>query len=139
MEVPQGEGREAQQRRKEIISGVYSRLYKQMGSDPKVYNRDLGEYIHIDFQSVNETKYHASRSYLSTLAVLQLESVLATAKRHGKPLAPKPGTKNQKRFTSMLDMRCRLPGIGTVKLTVGVRRGSGQKTQYCLTALQPRT
>ena len=45
------------------------------------YNVSLKEYINIRFVSITETCTHASRSYLSTLAVLQLDAILTGAKK----------------------------------------------------------
>ena len=35
----------------------------------------------------------------------------------------------------MLIMQYHCPGIGTVKMTVGVKRKTHEKVQYCITAL----
>jgi len=45
------------------------------------YNVSLKEYINIRFVSITETCTHAYRSYLSTLAVLQLDAILTGAKK----------------------------------------------------------
>ena len=47
----------------------------------------------------------------------------------------KPGKKNQQPFERMLIMEYKLVGIGTVKMTVGVRRRTQEKVQYCITAI----
>ena len=47
----------------------------------------------------------------------------------------KPGNKNQQPFERMLIMEYELVGIGTVKMTVGVRRRTQEKVQYCITAI----
>lgn len=43
---------------------------------------------------------------------------------------------NQKEFEKMLIMHYRCPGIGTVKMTVGVKRRTHEKVQYCITAIE---
>ena len=48
---------------------------------------------------------------------------------------PKKGNKNQKPFERILVMEYELVGIGTVKMTVGVRRKTREKVQYCITAI----
>lgn len=47
----------------------------------------------------------------------------------------KPGNKNQQPFERMMIMEYELVGIGTVKMTVGVRHRTQEKIQYCITAI----
>lgn len=84
--------------------------------------------------SIVETSEHAAKSFLSTLAVLQLDAILAGAKTVSIR-KPKEGNKNQKPFERILIMTYNLVGIGAVKMTVGVRRRSHEKVQYCITAI----
>ena len=72
--------------------------------------------------------------HLSTLAVLQLDAILTYAKKVGA--VPPKANGNQKPFESMIIMHYESPGIGTVKMTVGVRRGNHEKVQYCITAIE---
>ena len=44
---------------------------------------------------------------------------------------------NQKPFEKMIIMKYDCVGIGVVKMTVGVRRRTHEKVQYCITALTP--
>ena len=74
------------------------------------------------------TAKHAAKSYLSTLAVLQLDSILIGAKKVSSQ-KPQRGNKNQKPFERILIMEYELVGIGTVKMTVGVRRKTREKVQ----------
>lgn len=72
----------------------------------------------------------ASRSYLSTLAVLQLDAILTNAK-----IVSTVGSKNngnQKPFEKMIIMKYDCVGIGLIKMTVGVRRRTHEKVQYCI-------
>lgn len=94
----------------------------------------LKDYVNIRNVSILETSEKAARSYLSTLAVLQLDSVLTNAVKL-KTVAAKQGTKNQKSFEKMILMFCKLEGIGIVKLTVGMRRSDKEKVQYCITVI----
>ncbi|MBO4674512.1 MAG: hypothetical protein J5601_00275 [Elusimicrobiaceae bacterium] len=98
------------------------------------YNLSLKDYINIRMVSIIETSEHAAKRYLSTLAVLQLDSILMGAKKVSVK-KPKPGNKNQKPFERILVMEYELFGIGTVKMTVGVRRKTREKGQYCITAI----
>ena len=65
---------------------------------------------------------HAAKTYLSTLAVLQLDVILKCATKVGDPTPIKPGVNNQSIFEEMIIMECPLVGIGTAKLTVGVKK-----------------
>lgn len=86
------------------------------------------------FVSITETCTHASRSYLSSLAVLQLDAILTNTKRVSTMRAKLNG--NQKPFEKMILMQYEIVGIGVVKMTVGVRRRSHEKVQYCITAFE---
>ncbi len=48
----------------------------------------------------------------------------------------KPGNNNQKPFERMMIMEYELKYIGKVKMTVGIRRRTQEKVQYCITAIQ---
>ena len=134
MIVPIGHSKEEIKQRESIISNVYRDFYAKTPSK-KVYNQYLKAYINIRYISITETIRHASKSFLSTLAVLQLESVLKCATQYGKPTNPKKGVKNQEEFSKIIEMRHNLPGIGIVKLTVGIKKTTGDYVQYCLTAI----
>ena len=84
--------------------------------------------------SIVETSEHAAKRYLSTLAVLQLDAILVGAKKVGVEKV-KQGNKNQQPFERMIIMEYELVGIGTVKMTVGVRRRTQEKVQYCITTI----
>ena len=84
--------------------------------------------------SIIETSEHAAKSYLSTLAVLQLDAILIGAKKVSIRKT-KIGNKNQKPFEGIMIMEYELIGIGKVKMTVGIRRRTREKVQYCITAI----
>lgn len=73
-------------------------------------------------------------TYLSTLAVLQLDAILTNAVLVETTLA-NPKKKNQKGFKSMLRMSYNCLGIGLVKMMVGVKQSDKTKVQYCITAI----
>ena len=137
MKIPTGNTKEDIKAREKVISDFYC---KWIAEHPlkKVYNINLKDDINIRFISINETSCHAAKTYLSTLAVLQLDAILATAKRFGSSKKPKKGVKNQEGFSEIIEMRCNLTGIGIVKLIVGVKKTSGMKIQYCITVLQTK-
>ena len=132
MEIPTGNSPEDVAARRKIIANFY-REWKKANPSLKRYNLCLEEDINIRFVSITETCTHASRSYLSTLAVLQLDALLTNSKKAGT--VPVKANGNQKPFEKMIIMNYECPGIGTVKMTVGVRRGNHEKVQYCITAI----
>ena len=132
--VPMGSTKEDIKAREAIISDVYRKWYEANPSKA-AYNTDLREVINVRFLSITETMRHAAKSYLSTLAVLQLDLILKNAYQVGEPVPPKAGIKNQSVFSEMIIMECPLVGIGTAKLTVGVKKKTEMKIQYCITAL----
>ncbi len=130
--IPTGDTPEDVAKRRNIISNFY-REWKAKNPLQRRFNLSLKEYINIRFVSITETCTHASRSYLSTLAVLQLDAILTGAKKI--TTVPAKKNQNQKEFDKMLIMHYHCPGIGTVKMTVGVKRKTHEKVQYCITAL----
>lgn len=131
--IPEGNTLEDIKRRTQIIRDFY-REWKVKNPSQRKYNLSLKEYINIRMVSIVETSEHAAKSYLSTLAVLQLDAILVGA-RMVSQRKTKPGNKNQQPFERMLIMEYELVGIGTVKMTVGVRRRKQEKVQYCITAI----
>lgn len=134
IQIPIEDGKEALKQRQEIISQVY-RKWTEENPDKRVYNRSLKDYINIRYLSITETMRHAAKTYSSTLALLQLDTILRYSVVYGKPKPPKKGVANQKVFAYMLEMRHELIGIGLVKMMVGVKR-TGEKVQYCITAIE---
>ena len=132
--IPMGNSKEELNVREEVISQVYRR-WTEENPDKRVYNRSLKDYINIRYLSINETMRHAAKTYSSTLALLQLDTILRYSVVYGKPKPPKKGVSNQKIFAYMLEMHHELIGIGLVKMMVGVKR-TGEKVQYCITAIE---
>ena len=133
MVIPTGNKQEDIITRRKIISNYY-REWRIANPSLKRFNLSLKEYINIRFVSVTETCTHASRSYLSTLAVLQLDAILTNAKKIGED--PAKDNANQKPFNKIIIMRYDCPGIGSVRMTVGIRRSNHEKVQYCITAIE---
>ena len=131
--IPEGNTLDDIKRRTQIIRDFY-REWKVKNPSQRKYNLSLKEYINIRMVSIVETSEHAAKNYLSTLAVLQLDAILVGA-RMVSQRKTKPGNKNQQPFERMLIMEYELVGIGTVKMTVGVRRRTQEKVQYCITAI----
>ena len=126
-DIPTGDSTEARRRRHKIILSFYHD-WKNRNPEAKKYNLNLKDDINIRYVSLEETAGQASMTYLSTLAVLQLDAILTNAVLVETTLA-NPRKKNQKG----LSYNC--PGIGFVKRMVGVKQSDKTKVQYCITAI----
>ena len=135
MEIPKGNSKGNLREREKIITQFY---YDWRKSHPsrKVYNQSLKANISVEYLSLTETKRHAAKSYLSTLMVLQLDAILRLAVKKGKPVPVKQDVKNQKDFSRLIIMEYNLPGLGIAKMTVGIKKKTGENVQYCITALK---
>lgn len=131
--IPRGDTLEDVKQREQIIRDFY-RKWKELNPSQRKYNLSLKEYINIRMVSIVETSEHAAKNYLLTLAVLQLDAILIGARKISIK-KPKQGNKNQQPFERMMIMEYDLIGIGTVKMTVGIRRRTQEKVQYCITAI----
>lgn len=97
IEVSMGDTKEDIKARETIISNVYRSWYEANPSKA-VYNSHLKDYINVRFLSINETVHHASMSYLSTLAVLQLDLILEMQYRLVNLRGRNPTTKTKASF-----------------------------------------
>ena len=131
--IPMDNSIESIRVRERIIRDYY-REWKEKNPSQRRYNLALKDYINIRMVSIVETSEHAAKTFLSTLAVLQLDSILSGAKKVAIKKV-KEGNKNQKPFEAMMIMVYDLSFIGKVKMTVGVRRRTKEKVQYCITAI----
>lgn len=132
--IPDDNSLESIKMREKIIRDFY-REWKEQNPSQRKYNLSLKEYINIRMVSIVETSEHAAKNYLSTLAVLQLDAILAGAKKLSIQKT-KADNKNQKPFERIMIMEYELAFIGKVKMTVGVRRRTQEKVQYCITAIR---
>ena len=123
MEIPKGNSREDIKARRQIIKDFYANWIAQH-PDKKVWNRSLKAYIHVKFQSINETAGHASLSIESTEAVLRLSEILSFASLT-TPLPLKYNDKNQKPYDKMLLMRWQ-----NYRLIIGHQKNTGEYVQY---------
>ena len=131
--IPEGNTLKEIKQRVQIIRDFYH-AWKAKNPSHRKYNLSLKEYINIRMVSIVETSEHAAKNYLSTLAVLQLDSILIGAKTVSIKKI-KPNNKNQQPFERIMIMEYEMVEIGTVKMTVGVRRRTQEKVQYCITAI----
>ena len=133
-DIPTGNTTKDRRKRHDLIYSFYEN-WKRKNPDQKKYNIALKEDINIRSVSLDETAGQASLSYLSTLAVLQLDAILTNAWLV-KDVPSKQNSKNQRSFERMLIMEYICTGVGRVKMTVGVRRKDKMKVQYCITAIE---
>ena len=134
LQIPEDNSIDSIKTREKIIRDFY-REWKEQNPSQRKYNLFLKEYINIRMVSIVETSEHAAKNYLSTLAVLQLDAILAGAKKVSIQKT-KSGNKNQKPFERIMVMEYELAFIGKVKMTVGIRRRTKEKVQYCITAIR---
>ena len=128
MEIPQGNSREEVKLRDQIIKDFYAWWIAE-NPEKKMWNEDLQDYILVKYLLITETAEKAARQYESTLAVMRLSELLTKSKKVAE-VPPKKGTKNQKPFLKMYIMQ-----LDNIKMTVGLQKSTGDKVQYCITAL----
>jgi len=136
-EIVKGQTREEIQQREKIIKNFYVK-WNAANPEKRIYNVNLQAFIYVRFLSFQETVEKAARSYKSTLAVTYLTEILelATVVNYTKP---KEGNKKQSRFSDIIIMQHNKANFGKIKLTVGILRGSREKIQYCITAIEKAT
>ena len=121
---------------------VWAILGKWLSKNPlkRKKNIDLGDYIYLRFDGMQETVNKAARKYTSTMAVCELDFLLTNAIKIG---ADKPQSKRQEKFAEMLIMHVNtpmfLPYFDKVKMLVGVtkQKKNAKKIQYSITAIDP--
>ena len=128
MKIPQGNSREEVKLRDQMIKDFYAGWIAE-NPEKKMWNEDLQDYILVKYLSITETAEKAARQYESTLAVMRLSELLTKSKKVAE-VPPKKGTKNQKPFLKMYIMQ-----LDNIKMTVGLQKSTGDKVQYCITAL----
>ena len=128
MKIPQGNSREEVKLRDQIIKDFYAGWIAE-NPEKKMWNEELQDYILVKYLSITETAEKAARQYESTMAVMRLSELLTKSKKVAE-VPPKKGTKNQKPFLKMYIMQ-----LDNIKMTVGLQKSTGDKVQYCITAL----
>ena len=127
MEIPQGNSREDNKARKQIIKDFYASWIAEH-PEKKVWNKSLNEYIYVKFRSTNETAGRASISFESTREVLRMSEILSNAE-FVKSMPPKKEDKSQKPYSDILIMRHK----GAL-LVVGRQKTTNEYVQYCISA-----
>jgi hypothetical protein len=136
-----GNTQEDYKSRKKFITDFYAQWIAS-NTTKHIYNKSLNSFIEVKYLSINETSGKAAYNYKSTLAVTFFTEILENSKvkRNNKGNIlfemPKTNVKNQERFSKIFTMLYEKSAFGKIKLTVGELRGSGQKVQYCITAIE---
>lgn len=139
--IPMGGSMEEIRMRSKIINEFFKH-WSAENPERQVFNKALEEFVHIRNVSVIEASEHSSKSYPSTIAALSFEEVIKNAKPVQR-VPVKVGSSNQADFMYLLVMRYIKDGLGTVKLTVGIRKIKGskerdtEKVEYGISVLQP--
>jgi len=130
-----GDSTEDKKARKKFIKEFY-KYWGTSNPTKQIFNKSLNEYISVKHISVEETSGQASTRYKSTLAVIFLSEILEHAIKKGSTRNADPTKDNQKRFEKIIIMEYAKYGFGKIKLTVGIKRGTKEKEQYCITAIE---
>lgn len=125
MEIPKGTSPDDLRTRKKIIADFYAK-WNADHPDKKVWNSSLNAYIHVKYQSLNETRGQASVSYESTVAVLRLTEILEKAVV-AKVKPAKKNDKNQKSYDRMVFLY-----YEGICLLVGHQPSKDEYVQYCI-------
>ena len=139
--IPTGVTKEDYLARKKMIPDFYFG-WIAANTTKHIFNKSLSSFIEVKYLSINETAGKAAYNYKSTLAVTFLTEILENAKvkkdNKGNPIFenPKPNVKNQARFSKIFTLYYEKKAFGKIKLTVGELRGSRQRVQYCITAIE---
>ena len=121
---------------------VWAMIGKWLSKNPlkKRKNADLKDYIYLRFDGMQETVNKAARNYKSTMAVFELDFILANAI---KMYTDKPRSKRQEKFTEMLIMNADTPAFfpyfDKIKMLVGItkQKKGAKKIQYSISAIEP--
>jgi hypothetical protein len=137
IEIPTGTTLDDIKARKKIIRDYYA-IWNAANPTKQVYNANLKEFINVRYLSINETAEMASRRYISTFAITHYFTEILELAEEIRRTKPKQDNENQKRFSEMIALEYSKKEFGTVKLTVGVLKGSKQHIQYCITAIEEK-
>ena len=130
-----GDTKEDKKQRKCFIMDFY-KMWETENPQKQIFNKALKDFVNVKHISVKETTGQASRRYISTLAVTFLTEILENAVPKGNPQNANPQKDNQKGFEKIIVMEYNKKIFGKIKLTVGVKRGTKEKVQYCITTIE---
>jgi len=134
-EIPMGTTLEDVKIRKKIIRDFYA-IWNAANPTKQVFNTNLKEFINVRFLSIQETSLIAANKYSSTFALTHYFTEILELAQEVRRTPPKRDNENQKRFSEIIVLEYQKKEFGTIKLTVGVLKGSKQHIQYCITAIE---
>jgi hypothetical protein len=130
IDIPKGNKQIDIKNREKLIIKYY-KDWERKNPKKRVFNIDLGEYIYVNSEGMNETMHHAGRSYKSTLYFLNID-LTELLKKSFVVAEDKPHSKKQeKAFAKMLLMQWE-----DSKLTVGITKTEKKKIQYSVSAIK---
>ena len=137
--IPKGREKDDIKTRENI---VWAMLGKWLSKNPlkRRKNADLADYIYLRFDGMQETVNKAARNFKSTMAVFELDFILANATQID---IDKPKSKRQEKFVEMLIMNVDTPAFAPyfdkVKMLVGItkQKKNAKKIQYSISAIEP--
>ena len=135
VEIPTGTTLEEIRVRKKIIRDFYA-VWNAANPTKQVYNANLKDFINVRFLSIQETSLIAANKYSSTFALTHYFTDILELAQEVRRTPPKKDNNNQKRFSEIIVLEYKKIEFGTIKLTVGVLKGSKQHIQYCITAIE---
>ena len=137
--IPKGREKSDIKARENVVWAILGRWLSKNPLKRKK-NIDLADYIYLRFDGMQETVNKAARNYKSTMAVFELDYLLANAIKID---TDKPQSKRQEKFSEMLIMNVNtpayLPYFEKVKMLVGItkQKKNSKKIQYSITAIEP--
>ena len=137
--IPKGREKSDIKARENVVWAILGRWLSKNPLKRKK-NIDLADYIYLRFDGMQETVNKAARNYKSTMAVFELDYLLANAIKID---TDKPQSKRQEKFSEMLIMNVNtpayLPYFEKVKMLVGItkQKKNAKKIQYSITAIEP--
>jgi len=130
-----GNTTEDKKQRKRFITFFY-KMWEIENPQKRIFNKSLKDFINVKHISIKETTGQASHRYISTLAITFLTEILENAIQKGLPQNTNSQKDNQKGFEKIIIMEYIKQELGRIKLTVGIKRGTKEKVQYCITAIE---
>lgn len=101
--------------------------------EPVAYNNSLRGYITVNARSLRETCYWGSKTEASATVISRhMNEILRYAVKQEEV---QPRSVAGGRFEKLIILHRKVEGMGTAKLTVGVRP-DGSLVQYCITAVE---
>ena len=135
MNIPREKSPRARDKRYKAVRKFIEKWISEHPS-MRVYNYSLREYIYLKRTlAIRENPYWASKKYKSTMMILEhFDEIMKYARKTGYA-TPKSDTGNS-RFAKFVILEKDVRGLGTAKLTVGIKRIDNMKIQYCITAIE---